>query len=363
MKITLINHIDDFRDLKNSWNNLLIQSGMNHIQLTHEYQFTWFKHYGTEGRLFIILIEDNGELIGIAPFIILRAGKFYKNLIKFDRLSFIGTNFSDTGDIIISRNHKEVLASIFEYVFSKTDQWDEISLKQISSGSPNYSFFSNEVNFPNHKVNLREIIGVPYLRIMGDFESYFDQRPKLFKKQIRRYTRKLDQLGNLKFEVTGDINPSLLSEIVELNRNRNELTDRRSIFLSEQKYAFIKDVISALIPKNRIKLFYLKLDDTLLCYDLTFDYANTIYDWNTSFNLEFEKFSPGRLLNKLIIEYCFKNSYSKYDLMAGDEDYKFKWTDTQYKNYDLLISKKDLKSSLLNKYADLRTVVRSKLNV
>ena len=66
IKIREISDYSDFSKMADSWNTLLASS--NHsIFATWEWQSIWWKHFGNNRKLKILIAEENNETIGIAP--------------------------------------------------------------------------------------------------------------------------------------------------------------------------------------------------------------------------------------------------------------------------------------------------------
>jgi len=187
MQIREITDAEEFNILKSKWNKLLKKSRSNNIFLTHQWLYTWWKYFGEGKRLKIILVEEeNGELVGIAPLIL---EKFY--FLK--RLTFIGAHQSDYHDFILfPRQEKRVLGAIIEYLY-KTSDWDVMDLKEI----------------PEDSETLKVLDGSPYLKrntvqstcpVLNLPESWDDLFSNFSKKMRRNLRYNLNYLNN-KFQI------------------------------------------------------------------------------------------------------------------------------------------------------------------
>src|SRR3990172_13252365 len=71
LEITKVNTEEHFFSLKNNWNEILSMSMQHSIFMTWEWLYTWWETYSKGKELCILLFcEDNGHLVGIAPFYI-----------------------------------------------------------------------------------------------------------------------------------------------------------------------------------------------------------------------------------------------------------------------------------------------------
>ncbi|NLT50882.1 MAG: GNAT family N-acetyltransferase [Ignavibacteria bacterium] len=364
IKIKRVDNVTDFYSLEKIWEDLLEECPDKHIQLSFDWCRTWLDVFGKKTELFVLIAENGDEILGIAPLVIVKNGSFFGNSLKYRQVVFIGTGFTDRSDFIIKKHNEEIIREFFSYIYQSINLWDELDLRQINTLSSNFELikkYSQSSLINEHK--FFKVINTPYLPIEGDFETYLSGRAKLFRKQLRMYTNNLTEDGKtLDFEVITEVKDEHINLIIEMAEYRKSLFERRNIFLEKQKFDFIQKMIPLFNKKNRIFLFFLKYEGKLLSYDFTFSYNKTVYDWNTSYNPDFKKYSVGRLLNKFIIEYCFANGYKVYDLMAGDEDYKLKWTKVFSENYNLRVRKKNIKFSIANYYEKVKKMVK-KTNV
>ncbi len=359
--VRLIDNLEGFKSLEGIWNRLLEKSGSDHIQLTFDWLWLWWGHFGHGKDLFILVAEEGDSIIGLAPLYIGPGRRFFKGLIEFRTIAFIGSGFTDISDFIITRERERVLHAFFEFIKSNNDLWEEISLSQMSDSSLNFPIIKEITNGSGYNKSLNQVIACPFLSITCGFTEYYKTINKNWRYDLERNSRRLSKDGNvLNFKIEDCIDENLLHDIYQLNLNRNIKTERRSIFLEGKRYDFIRSITNEFNHKNHIKLFHLRHNDNLICYMLCFDYHNRIYFWNTSFDVKYFQYSVGKIIIKEALEYCFNNNYSLFDFMAGDEDYKFKWTATAYNNFHLVLQKKNMKSTIVRIYEKSVRFIRNK---
>jgi hypothetical protein len=94
-----VDTLQGFKELKDSWDNLLEETSNPNIFLTWEWLYTWWEFYSAGYQLFILLALDQNENIsGIAPFCLARISP-----IRLKVLRFLGTEevCSDQLDFIL----------------------------------------------------------------------------------------------------------------------------------------------------------------------------------------------------------------------------------------------------------------------
>ena len=69
---------------------------------------------------------------------------------------------------------------------------------------------------------------------------------------------------------------------------------------------------------------YLQLDNEIIAAHSGYVYNNICYYLFPVYNINYHKYSPGKILLKKIIDDSKSNSLDYFDLTIGDEDYKKK---------------------------------------
>lgn len=350
MEIRIVSTEDDFAALEPHWNEILLGSEAANVQSSFEWLHTWWKHFGQKSQLFILVAEDNGSILGIAPLMIHSVGKFYRNLMKFKRLAFLGVGFTDYADFIIRSRRAEVLRAFFDTIYENKHMWDEVNLKQLNSLSPHVPILNNGyVDLALRSKNRITKFFEPktellYVDTTGEFADYTQSLPEKLRKDIHRCMREAEKSGNLELKAFDAMDNSILKDILRINRQRNRINGRRSMFLDRNRYAFINEVLPLLAKQGWLKIFLQQLDGKTIAYGVTFSFRNAIFYWNTSYDLDYSKCSPGKIILYEMIRYCYENGYKKLDMMAGGEEYKFRWTSTLTNNYDFILRKNNIKT-------------------
>ena len=312
------------------------------------------------------MAEENGKVCGVAPLMLHARPAVYKGLVKLRALSFIGYGFTDHSDFLVSpagsgASREQLVHAMLDHVFQCRGVWDEILLTQLADSSPNFASVRTETERVGYDVKAETLIACPYLEMAGDFEAYFNGLGKNLKHDVAKKSRRLAEQGlEPDFEVVTRVDDSLLLELQELNRRRFEAAGHRSFFLREDRFAFLRELAGVFTQRQWWLLFLFRVKGRLVAYRLCFAYNGTVYDWNTSYDLEYFQYSLGKILLKPVLQYCFGKGYREFDFMAGDEDYKLKWTDRVRTNYRVTVRRRNLKTGLVKSYSSLKKAIGEK---
>jgi len=344
LKIKVFQTFDDAR-LKKSWRKILHENGY-FIQNSYEWCNIWWKYYNKNKTLYIITVIYDHQIIAIAPF-------YIEKKIIFSILKFIGSGFTDYHQILISKNYNIVVEKIFEYL-SSFSEWDYIYLEQINDRDLLYNYLDKNLDFQK-----KFLIECPVGELKYEnFDDFLKNLKKSDRHKYRRLMKRLEEKGVLKLKkITDYKNFNKNFDILINMHNKRWVNNSGSTkFMLKLNLLFLKDVFKKIFELNKAVLYLLNLNNELISYRLGFIENQQYYDWNTSFNIDFHKYSPGTIINFLIIKDLidsekFWNIY-KFNYMRGGYDYKKRIIPNSdiSKNFLFLNYKKNFKGLILNTY-------------
>jgi CelD/BcsL family acetyltransferase involved in cellulose biosynthesis len=274
-------------------------------------------------QLWIVTAWEDSQLVGIAP-LMLEKRKIRGLPLKV--LGTLGTPSTDVGGFLLKRNEEErILSAIFEYIFINHKQWDLLELSELSLSGPELKGLQNSL--PSSGYTCIEEFGYHYyLSLEKDWDSYFDNLSKKFKKNLRRAVRKADELGQVTylFLVGKQIQPEHLETIIKVNGHGNFPI----IFNSEKEQAFLYDLYEQM--HDCFQVYLLLIDQKAVAYEYGFFYNNRFEAWRAGFDTRVDPtISVGKLLSMRIIEESYERNYIEIDFLRGNESYKEDWEPLQ----------------------------------
>ena len=342
MEVQVIRDFEEFKALKDEWNKTLMKSQCNTFYLTFEWLSTWWQYFGEGDELFVILIRDDGKLIGAAPLMI---KKTQLGGITVDRkLQFIAHDVSDYMDFMITDKPEKCFSLIFDQIKMRSNLWDWAEFVYIPENSPLLSYWLNQSGLKE----VRDISVVIDLTKYQNWEEYFRSLDKKVRDDVKRQENNLKRMGEISLEIFTDYDQinSTLSKFFELHRKRWAEEGFKSQFQDERlkkRYLALAEVLSS---SGRVELSCLKVDQVIAALHFGFVYNERYYYYTPAFNPEFKKFSPGKLLLANLIRNSFEKRFKKFDLLRGAEKYKFFWSDNKISLYGISVFKKSMASQM-----------------
>lgn len=324
MEIRILQDETQWVTMEDEWNDLLGNSISNLPFLRHEYLTAWWEHRGggewPDSELYILTgHDDDGALVGIAPLFL------SKNHAGAQALMFLGAiEISDFLDVIVKpADHKPFLDSLLNFLISpEAAAWDCLDLYNILDDSVTLDVLEELAG--DYKLSYqREVLQpAPYIPLPDDFDEYMASLDKKYRHELRRKMR-----NAASYPI-----PTSWAYIDDKAEQEKFLTDFAAMMREEQeKEEFLTDAMLAQMEAiiragfkagwMRFACFYVG-GEKAAGY-LNFEYDNRVWVYNSGMSRKHRNISPGIVLMGYLIMDAIENGREVFDLMRGDEPYKY----------------------------------------
>jgi CelD/BcsL family acetyltransferase involved in cellulose biosynthesis len=343
-RVRLITQPGEFWRLAESWNDLLAHSGFNVVFLTHEWLSAWWRDYGAGHELFIIAVEDDAKLIALAPFMITREKK----------LQFIGHDISDYLDLIIAAEPAECFRLIFNEIKKRQGDWSFAEFIYLAQDSPFFLLWRKELDgLTALRKSLRRDCASVVLDLVkagGNWAVLEKNLPSKRRNDLKRCPRLLGEQGSLSFQRLATL-PEITAAFAHFaahHKRRWQEDGQGSQFDNDRQIEHYLNIAGALAPRGWVELACLKLDDNYIAMAFGYVYGDRYYYYTPTFNPDYWKYSPGNILIKYLIESFYAEGRIKiFDLLRGEEKYKYTWSKDERQLYRARIYPQRLDSAIL----------------
>lgn len=325
-----IKKIDDIENehLKEAWNR--IYEGSNLCpQASYTWNLLWWQHFQKKNRkLHILVALNNDEIVIIAPLM-------KESIFGFSQLKFIGSGLTDF-HYFLSKNKdhfNNISPLLFKHI-SSSNCCNLINLEQIPYNSETYNFVSK-----NKTSTTREMVRCPIVNLNSNtWEDYIAKLTHKTRHQWKKKYNNLRKLGKIKVDMLDKVDKKYqyIDELFLLHIRRWDIANSESKFTLNSIQQFVKSVVMSM---EETVIYVLYLNDKIISYRLGFRQYPIYYDFNTSFDPLYAKYSVGMVLNGLVINDLLDKGYKKICYMRGNYDWKRRWmTDNEtIINYQVLI--------------------------
>ncbi len=347
-----VSQVDDFQALKNEWEYLLKNNLLgDNVFLTWEWLSTWWKHFGEGRRLLTLRVEDESEVLAIAPLMLSEYRLLGLGSVK--KIEFLGTHHSDYGNFIISKKEKECLRQIIGYLKDNVANWDWIELKEVPELSKGQTFLETILpDFsPDLKMKKRICEICPYVPLPNSFNDLMEGLDRKTRKNLKYYLRRIKKEHDVELKRYDEAGFSVkegMEIFLKLHRKRWLLEGHLGAFEGKENSFrdFHMDVSERFAEKGWLGLYFLTASGEPVAAQYTFEYRGKVYYYLGGFEPRYSDYSVGNIIIGLLLQRSIENGYIEYDLMRGFESYKTRWASKCRRNFEVRFVRKGLLNGL-----------------
>ena len=334
LKIELI---DSISSIKDSWYELTENNPNSTVFQTYELNEVWLSTYKTSKCSILIALNDN-NIVGIAPLVLTKIQEFG---LSYNKINFIGFNTFDYLDFIIKDNFECCINAFVNYL-NNYKNWHILELDNLQLNS----YVIKNISIKNH-IYKKSVC--PFFYIDKNYSNFLKNITRGLRYDLKKGLSDLSSLGEYEFIIFNNnkLNEEEFLNFFKLLKLRESSTNRIGSIESD---LLRKDFYKNLFYSNFAQYIHfstIKINNMSIAYHLGFAFKNIIYWYKPTFNLDYSKYSPGKLLINEVLKYETGNNYEKFDFLMGNETYKYQWTNLDNQIISIRLHNKLLYSKLL----------------
>ncbi|MBN2147968.1 MAG: GNAT family N-acetyltransferase [Anaerolineales bacterium] len=328
MHFSIIHTIEELETLAGEWNALLKQSASDVPFLRHEYLTAWWKTLGggewPEGELLVVIARDgDGGLLGIAPLFCTSHGDRPR-----PSLLFLGSiEISDYLDVIARPEHVSAFVAGALDVLAEADNpdWVALDLYNLLDSSPTIVALQAAAEGKGWEVRQEALQHCPSIHLPGDFEKYLaEQVEKKQRHEIRRKMRRAQEYEQpVRWYIAEE--PANLDDEIDAFLALMAHDSEKDRFLTEAMCTQMRTALQVAYHGGWLQLAFLEVGGRKAAGYLNFDYADTIWVYNSGLDFSFRELSPGWVLLGHLLQWANEHQRKVFDFMRGDEEYKYRF--------------------------------------
>lgn len=316
----------DFAALREAWDALLAASPADCFFLTWEWLHTWWKHLAGRRQLRLMVIRDGPDLTAVAP--LARRPPALHRLRLFSAIEFLGTGTagSDYLDVIIRRGREAEALGAFSDALA--DIRLTIELTRLSHGTSSGAALARQIMARGWSASETTIDVCPVVDLTGHtWESYLASLGAAHRYNFQRRLRNLNRQFNVRFEQvqTETERREALESLVTLHTQRWRTRGGSEAFSTPALLSFHDEISRLAFQRGWLRLFVLRLNGAPAAVFHGYRYGRSFYFFQSAFDPAFAKLSVGLVMMGLTIRRALEEGAAQYDMLHGDEPYKFHW--------------------------------------
>ncbi|MEA2460377.1 MAG: hypothetical protein QOH90_554 [Actinomycetota bacterium] len=299
------------------WRDLLASDPSATIFSTPEWHRVWWEEFSDGKEGFSLILKRGGAVVGIVPLYL--KPEDGKQVIRFNG----GIDLTDyIGPICAPVDSYDVADGFVQWLRQNPETWDEFDAHNMPV----------PFGFAEHLVERTDCAGFRYtidqeetaavLSLPEDFDSYLaslgsKDRHELKRKQ-RRFLR--EQPGATFRTSTPETLEDDLATFIALHRDAEGL---KGHFMRPDIATFFVRMARMFMPLGWLRLDFLEVEGNALATTFGFELDKTFYLYNSAFDPDAKRLSPGLILVAHLIEEAIERDFHTFDFLRGPERYKY----------------------------------------
>jgi CelD/BcsL family acetyltransferase involved in cellulose biosynthesis len=316
LRLVVLNQIPEDEDLRQRWNDLLMRIDQPQVFYTYEWSLAVQRAYRATLRPLVVLgHNESNTLVGVASLATNAAG----------HVTFLCSATGDYCDFLSPVTYKAEFVGAVLAELRRRNATD-LTLTNLPADSDTLPALREASKQHSYLVfNRTAYICTQVLLSRLEREAGTNKPVLPGKKMVRRSLAAMgrEQPVRLDHARTWESIAALLPSFADAHVARFQITGRVSNLAHPDRRAFLEELAKLISPKGWFVLTRMTSGERVIAWHCGFQFHDTWFWYQPTFDSELEKYSPGFcLLAKLIEEAAHGSEIKVVDLGLGSEEYK-----------------------------------------
>lgn len=307
---------EQFEALREDWNRLFQQDEHSIVFQSYAWCRTCWAHQDRSAQLAIVVIYENGQMIGIAPLMAKRRFPGVSQIEPLDcgQLAYFRP-IAPEGRDDVAEAMALALASAFPAgvvhipYYDAGDRGTNVLLATLAT------LGWGKASWPR---NISHYIHQP-----GGYAQYLALKSSKSRNNLKRWRKKLEEQGQVRIErFSGNWKDEHAVERMAAIQQRSWLIRRGQHPINSP---FNREMILALGEEDLAEVFLLSIDHVDVAYILNLCTPALSLLYYLAFDERFAALTPGKVLLEDCIETTLNRGVASYDFLFGEGEYKRFW--------------------------------------
>ncbi|MET7988383.1 MULTISPECIES: GNAT family N-acetyltransferase [unclassified Streptomyces] len=325
----LITDEREFAELAGPWGRLYRRCGAATAFQSHAWLHSWWLSYGTPGRLRLVVVREDGELLAVAP--LMRARRRLPALVP------LGGPISDYADVLLDDEHADRAAAMLAEGLSAAARTALIDFREVRPGGAVERVYEHWRG-PRRRVGDSLCLELP----AASMDELVGRLPSAKAQRVRAKLRKLTALGVEQRVVGPHEVDAALGRLLELHRLQWEGRKVTSEHLHERFSEHLVRSVGPMVRSGDAVVTEFRLDGTVMAVDLTLLSRRLAggYLYGAHPQLRERKADVAVILLDACSRHTEGGDRGTLSLLRGDEPYKHHWRPDPVVNQRLLLARR-----------------------
>ena len=318
----------DFLALEGEWQRVAERCSSVSIFQTHEWQRTWWKHYGS-GSLHTLVAYAGPKVVSILP--LYKSAQRLPLVRPLQVIRPIGVG-GDTspeylGQIALDEDAREAADAFARYLLERRGGWDVLELTDLLASSPLRAALMS-ANACGGALSIAEKpTRIQYAELPSTWDLYLHSLTRHARQSVRSVRKKFLSVPESRlFRWTDAAHlDHAIDELIRLHVMRWQGRAEHYSFSSERYNAFHRELMQEFLRAGWLRLHCMELAGEIIGIFYGYVFKGTLYHFQGGFDPRYEKVSAGQCLMAFAIESAIAEGCTCLDMLRGEHEYKKRW--------------------------------------
>lgn len=329
------------REVIERWDALSLNYGDLSIFISYGWFRLWWKAFGKESTLFVVVLKSCGEIKAIFPCCIKpspgNGSDFISSLSNAHTCHF---------DFIIDPDMRRRALSHFLEILHQRKPQALMHFEYLSKSGDNVISFTSELSCRRIPFHHYSQPWAPWLERTEDWAAFCNSLPGRLRNTLKRNRKKAEARGEFHFEIierSGHLD-KILDTVFDTEYRNWKGRAGTAIKCREEVEKFYRQLAHWAMEQNHLLLFLLKLNGIPVASDFCLRLGHTVFLLKPGYDESFHHLSPGNLLRLEVFKYLYRHpELSVYNFLGACEPWKMEWTQNSHEYGYLVVYPKSLK--------------------
>jgi CelD/BcsL family acetyltransferase involved in cellulose biosynthesis len=299
------------------WRGLLRLDPNRHVFATPEWNRLWWEEFGAGKDLFALTVKRGSEVAGIVPL-------YRKNEDGRQILRFVGgIDLTDYLGPVCSRDdRREVADTLVDWLLDTDVEWDEFDGHNMLVPFGFAEFLVETADRHGLDIVLSQEETSALLPLASDWDQYLNGLESKDRHELRRKMRRFArEFPDARVRVATDQTLDRdFQTFVDMHRGAE---GHKGHFMRPDISTFFERVARLFQERGWLRLDLLEIGDHAVASTFSFELDNTFYLYNSAYEPEAGRLSPGFVLVAQLVERSIQEGLHWFDFLRGPERYKY----------------------------------------
>jgi CelD/BcsL family acetyltransferase involved in cellulose biosynthesis len=279
-----------------------------------QWVLAWWRAFAeSDSKLALWYVRSNGRLAAVLP-VMLHRGKLQS-----------ATNYHTPQSGVLAENDAAAQALVRSLLVDGGAT--EVVLAGLDSLGPDPAVCRNAALDAKHRTLVLPHERACFLDLRDDWTAYGKKLGKEFRAEMRRYRRRLEDIGKVEFDIStgGPDLPQLLDTAFAIEAAGWKMRNGTAIRAEPRVERFYADIARWAAAEDMLRLCFLRVGGRAVAMLLALEYRGKWHLLKTGYDERYQRSSPGTLLLHDIIHHCYESGVARIELHGDAQMHKRRW--------------------------------------